>query len=224
MRLSLFSISALCLLATTQAQAQITMFTDRVNFNTVVGATTVEDFTGTSHFPITSGILNSSTNQAGITPGTIKPGVTYSTPIGTGNFFNIDAGGGYVGGFLDRVTGTGGAGNALQITFDGPVRAFGFDTNDLMGSFTVGITYSGTPYSTIFSGAGFYGFQSGSQNITGATVFGTSAFVFDLDNFSFTSVVPAAPPVPEPGSIALLLSLGTIGAAFLRRKQARKAV
>ena len=55
-----------------------------------------------------------------------------------------------------------------------------------MGNFTVGINYSGTPFSSVFSGAGFYGFESGNQDITGVTVFGSgSTFAFDLDNFTF---------------------------------------
>jgi hypothetical protein len=84
-----------------QARAgSVTSYTDRTSFNTAVAVPlTVEDFTSSYHLPITTGVLNSSTNLvvsggSPITPGLIQPGVTYSTPIGTGDFFNIDFGGG----------------------------------------------------------------------------------------------------------------------------------
>ena len=89
----------------------ITQFTDRSTFDSAVGSTTVEDFTDDSHFPIATGVLNSSTNLAvgngsPIIPGMIQPGVTYSTTV-SGNAsvydFNIDAGGGFTGGFLDSL-------------------------------------------------------------------------------------------------------------------------
>lgn len=41
----------------------------------------------------------------GIAPGDIVAGVTFSTPIGAGNFFNIDGGGAFAGGILDRIGG-----------------------------------------------------------------------------------------------------------------------
>jgi hypothetical protein len=78
------------------ALAAITDYSDRATFMADTGATTVEDFGTTAHFPISTGILNWQTNlpNIGLTPGTILPGVTYSTQIGTGCcFFNIDVGG-----------------------------------------------------------------------------------------------------------------------------------
>ena len=42
-----------------------------------------------------------STDATNFLPGDIAAGVTYSTPVGDSFFFNIDAGGGFVGGFLD---------------------------------------------------------------------------------------------------------------------------
>src|SRR5450759_1202603 len=77
------------------AHASIIVFSDRTSFTTATGATTVEDFGTVVVIPISSGILNSATDP------TILPGVTYSTPVRTGLFFNIDAGGGYTGGLLD---------------------------------------------------------------------------------------------------------------------------
>src|SRR6058998_3991145 len=60
----------------------ITTFFDRADFDAAVGNTTVEDFLDGVHFPITSGVLNEFTNEAGIQPGDIQSGVTYSTPVG----------------------------------------------------------------------------------------------------------------------------------------------
>jgi len=212
--------------AASVVHAQITTYSDRPTFDLAVGPTTVETFTDNFHFPITTGTLNSATNLvvangSPILPGDIKSGVTYSTPIGSDFFFNIDAGGGYTGGFLDRV-GLGFPSTALTITFDGPVSAFAFDTEDLMRRFRVGINYSGTPYSDVFSGAGFYGFQSGNQDITGLTIFGAdSSFAFDIDNFTFTK--PGSTSVPEPGSMGLLAAASlTGGLVAVRRLRQRR--
>lgn len=203
-----FLVPVACLLAASVAQAQtITTFTDRTAFLTALGSTpvTTEDFTSSSHFPITTGLLNAYTNLPGIgiTPGIIQPGVTYSVPAGTwsGNFFNIDAGANFTGGFLDTVTDAG----PLKITFDGPISAFGFDTNNWMDSaflitinFTSGPSYTSTM--ALSSGApSFFGFQSASSNIVSLTFGGggTHPNAFGLDNFTFVSV-------PEPGTLALL--------------------
>ena len=64
----------------------ITVYTDQPSFDAATGVPmTVEDFTNTVHFPITTGTLNSETNLVvvvgpPITPGLIQPGVTYSNP------------------------------------------------------------------------------------------------------------------------------------------------
>ena len=115
--------------------ATITSYSSRASFDAAVGPTTLENFTDQAHFPILSGVLNQFTREAGLSPGDIEAGVTYSTPIGTGNFFNIDLGGGFTGGFLDSVTSEGGD-RPLNIAFDSPVAAFGFDTNQSMGDRT----------------------------------------------------------------------------------------
>ena len=57
------ALIALCFLpAVTSANATIFNYYDRAAFTADTGAITVEDFTSTFHFPITTGILNSSTN------------------------------------------------------------------------------------------------------------------------------------------------------------------
>jgi hypothetical protein len=199
----------------------ITDFTDRPTFNAAVGAPlTVEDFTDSDHFPITTGILNSQTNlvvESGspITPGLIQPGVTYSTPIRSdapgGFFFNIDAGGGFAGGFLDGL-GAPSPSTALTTTFDNPVNGFGFDTNTLMGTqFTITINFTSGPadVETLpINGASFFGFVSTATDIQSATLFGNSStFTFGIDNFTFPT--SAANAVPEPSS-AVLASLATL--------------
>lgn len=215
---------ALALPAALSAQTVITTFSSLTDFNNAIGSATVtvEDFTSTFHFPISTGILNSDTNLPGIgiVPGTIQPGVTYSTTIGTSNFFNIDAGGGFSGGFLDTVTGVG----PLTITFNGTVTAFGFDTNTLMGSsFTITINFtSGAPYTNSFGITSslpvFYGFGSNFDNITSVILLGqSSSFTFAIDNFRFTN----ASVIPEPG-VAWLLGAGCVGMAVLRLRRRRR--
>ncbi len=194
----------------------ITVFSDRPSFDAAIGVPlAVETFTPDEHFPITTGVLNSATDLVvadgpPITPGLILPGVTYSTPVGTGDFFNIDAGARYSGGFLDRIFSPG----ALTANFDSPVIGFGFDTNDLMGPFSLSIQFtSGPDFSQQFAGAGFYGFVGGSADIQSVTIMGTnSTFSFDLDNFTFPG------PVPEPSSLALA-GLGSIALIIAARRR-----
>lgn len=223
-------VALLALVSTTTmaGAGTITTYTDRPTFEAALGVPfTVEDFTDDSHFPISTGILNSATDlpDIGIAPGDIQPGVTYSTAIGDSFFFNIDAGGGYEGGFLDGFAQSAFA-NELTVTFDGPVKGFGFDTNSLMGTeFSITINFiSGPAYTNSFSVADssaleFFGFTSDATDITSAVILGNDSFFsFALDNFTFG---PAG-VIPEPSSIALagLGALGLLGLARKRRKVA----
>lgn len=199
----------------TVAQAGvITQYSDRTVFNAAVGPVTLEDFTSLSHFPINPAVLNSATNQPviGITPGTIQPGVTYTAPTvnPANNEFNIDAGGGFTGGFLDSLL-NGAASRPVTITFNGPVSAFGFDTNQIGGtSQSIVINFaSGPAFSTTLNPAAgpptFFGFQSSSQDIVSLVLqFNSPAtFGFALDNFAFTASGSVA-DIPEPSSLALI--------------------
>jgi hypothetical protein len=211
----------------------ITVFTDRPSFVSAVGGPLiVEDFTDTFHFPISTGVLNSTTdlvvtNGPPIRPGDIKPGVTYSTAIGTSFFFNIDAGGGFEGGFLDGFNQPNG--NPLAITFDGPVSVFGFDTNSLMGNnynLTIGFAsdpsfvqnFTISPTQTLQ----FFGFQSDRTDILSTVIEGDRLFpfAFALDNFSFTPTSD----VPEPSTV-ILCSIGVVimvlGSRWRRRRLAQ---
>ena len=175
----------------------VNIFDDRTAFDAAVGSTTLEDFTNTFHFPISTGILNSDTNLVvvfgpPILPGDIQPGVTYSMPIGTGNFFNIDAGGGFVGGFLDGLKNP--EFDPVTITFDNPVGAFGFDMNQLMGGsfditiqFTSGPDFVGNFPVTQSPSLEFVGFQSEQIDIETVIIQGdgTTGFDFVFDNFAF---------------------------------------
>jgi hypothetical protein len=210
------------------AWGAITTFSSRTSFEIAIAPTpfTVEDFTPNFHFPISSGILNSATTDAGLSPGDIKPGVTYSTPIGTGNFFNIDAGNVYSGGFLDSID-FNDPNRALTVTFDNSVSAFGFDTNELMGSFEIQIHLSSGPdhvasFPSPSLALVFFGFVSDSVNIESVTIRGDdSTFAFALDNFTFTNDI-VAPAVPEPASFTLwgLGALGCAIAGYRRRNSA----
>ena len=207
-RYRLLTISVLIVLGLSKLAAiaeNISVFGDLTDFDNAVGNVgfTVEDFTNTSHFPISTGILNENTNlpAIGILPGDIQPGVTYSTPIGTGFFFNIDSAGGFTGGFLDSLT----PAFSLAVDFDQSVSAFGFDTNELMGNnFDLEITFdSRNTFSQNFSVTQstlplqFFGFQSDLVDIQSATIHGngSSGFGFALDDFRFTTAA-----IPEPST------------------------
>jgi len=171
-------------------------FDDRTAFDNAVGGTTLEDFTPTSHLPISTGILNSATNLVvaigpPILPGDIQPGVTYSMPIGTGSFFNIDFGGFFfTGGFLDGIKNP--EFDPVTITFDNPVAAFGFDTEPLMGrSFDITIQFTSGPDFVgnfpVPQGLSFFGFQSEQIDIETVIIQGDgfSSFDYAFDNFAF---------------------------------------
>jgi hypothetical protein len=217
------------IVATSAARAgTITDFTDRPTFNAAVGLPlTIETFTDDDHFPISTGVLNSATslvvsNGTPINPGDIQPGVTYSTPIGTGFFFNIDSGGNFIGGFLDGLV-SNNSRLTLTTAFDNPVVGFGFDTNSLMGTqfdltihFTAGPDFNQT---LPVSGAGFFGFVSSATDIQSAQITGNDGtFSFALDNFTFPT--PNSIGAPEPSSL-VLLALGGVGvgvAGYSRRR------
>lgn len=219
---SLFAVAAVA------DAGPITPFNDRIAFAAAVGAATTDDFGDNYAFPISTGVLDSTTNLVTgsggpILPGRVQPGVQYSTPLGQGNFFNIDLGAGFDGGFLD-----GGLGNfsPLTVSFTGPVGAFGFDTNTLMGaSFAVTINFvSGPAFQQTYAGpAGydlaFFGFASNASDIVSARIVssGDSDLTFALDNFTVAGAANVD-PVPEPGSM-LLLGTGVIGLARAWRRK-----
>ncbi|MFL4470243.1 VPLPA-CTERM sorting domain-containing protein [Tateyamaria armeniaca] len=220
-------LSALAISAGTLAQAgTITGYTDLTSFATDFSSAVTEDFGPSSAFPISTGVLNSATSLATssggpINPGDIVDGVTFSTPVGTGNFFNIDGGGGFNGGFLDSL-GTSDP-RDLTVTFDVAQTAFGFVTNTLMSAFDITINFVSGPSVTqsltaTSGGLEFFGFASSATDITSVVIDGTGsgAFNFALDDFTFTNQ-PVA-PVPLPASLPLLLA-GFGAIALTRRRQ-----
>lgn len=221
-----FAISAIALLATANAHAgSATLTNDRAAFEaSLVGAFTVETFGDTYSFPISTGVLNSTTelvvsNGAAIHAGSIKPGVTYSTPIGDSFFFNIDAGGGFTGGFLDGFYG-GLSDRKLTMKFDQPVTAFGFDTNALAGVQQVTLKFTDNTTQTFdaagASGMTFFGFSGSaidSVQIGNPANQGTFAFAVDNVTFGKTSAVP------EPESYAMVMGGLLVAGTLLRRRR-----
>ena len=143
--------------------------------------------------------------------------------MGSGNFFNIDSGGGFQGGFLDTVTGN----RLLTVTFDNAVSGFGFDTNQLARNVDVLIRYVDNS-SEFFHGTtntmSFFGFSNDKGNKIKSAQIGSlqnGSFSFALDNFTFGNFgqVPDNNHVPEPSSLLLLVAaLG--GAGWARRRKA----
>ncbi len=212
-------------LSTTAIAGSITQYSDRTAFTTAVGSVVIEGFGDSARTPISTGVLNSATNLPGIgiTPGFIQPGATYSAPVddATCSCFNIDSGLGFIGGFLDTYR-LGINPRPITITFDGPVRAFAFDTSTLgSGTKNVVINFSsGSPFAADLAIVGhtFFGFESSAQDILSVIVqFNPATFYgAGLDNFTYTEVGDP-PNVPEPATFTLAGL--AIAFAALRRRQ-----
>jgi len=218
----LFALGLICLGTAPARAGSISKFFDRASFNAAVGPATVEPFPAKTVIGIGSGILNEFTNESGvvgsIVPGDIQPGVTYSTPVTSSFFLNIDEGLGFTGGFLDSANNE--PDQPLSVSFNAATGAFAFDTNtNVMGpSFDLQINFSsGGPFvqnvalntSVPISTLQFFGFESDAVDITSVQIEGTGAgFNFGVDNFTFAAV-------PEP-PVSTLALLGLVSLAWRR--------
>lgn len=199
----------------------VSTYSDRAVFETAAGGSlSIEDFTDARRFPITSGQLNSHTDETfldgpPIQPGDLEAGVTYSTLVGSDRVFAIDFGAGYHHGFLSALALNDVDKAPLIIDFHGDdpmddraVSAFGFDMGSLRngGSTTMVISFSDLADLTIVLDyptnldIEFYGFISDSANITSVSIInnGDTSTSFDIDNFTFDTV-------PTPSSVSLLV-------------------
>jgi hypothetical protein len=204
----------------------ILTYTDRPTFNSAVGATTTETFGSNTCFPLTAP-LNNSSSYSCLPAGTILPGATYSAPIVPGNSFNIDAGGGFPTPFLDSLLLGRSVGSApLTVTFNSPLSAVGFDTNNLMGSaFSIQFNFlsgSSTLNETLSSGSlVFFGFKGSAADIVSVVINGnSSSFGFGVDNFSFGGGSTSS--VPEPGPF-LPVTGALLWLYWFQRRRSRSA-
>ncbi len=212
------------MMAAVASASTITTYSDIAAFDAAHGPVTVETFTDGFYYPISSGILNSATTEAGLTAGQIKAGATYSMALSTGESFGIDEGGGFLGGVLD---GRGdGVNDVLSIVFDGAVTGFSFVTNELMPTFDLTISFlNGQAYSGSFTvptdDLTFFGFGSDVQDILSVTIGGTTntGLSFILDDFRFGEIA-AVSEVPLPAGLPVAVTaFATFGIVAGRRRQ-----
>lgn len=195
-----YAVLAAAAMAWTARAGTITTFFNRSAFQDAAPLQAVEDFTGSTHFPISTGVLNSETNlpEIGLFPGMIEPGVTYSTPIGESFFFNIDSGGGYPdGGFLDGFETDREVTMVFHMNDPGVARTiygFGFEIGSLGATdFDVKVKFAdgseqafNYPYP---ESTEFFGFLSDAQDIASVVVGCNNGFFgFDFDNFTYDTV------------------------------------
>ena len=165
----------------------VTEFSDRAAFESGFNSVTTEDFgdygSSTSTLTIASGVLNASTSASNgivtVNPGDFVAGVTFSTPVGTGAFFNLDRNYFFSGMILSSLRSTGT--RDLTVSFDTPQAGFGLDTSYLMRSFDVTINFASGPSQT-FSYAfptpatydeyipTFFGWESSAADITSVVI------------------------------------------------------
>jgi hypothetical protein len=216
------TVTAVAATLVSGARAGTITETDLATLTTALGsAASVDTFGPDFAFPIATGVLDSTTNmvtsQGGpILPGLIAAGVTYSTPIASGNFFNIDFGGQYSGGFLDGLA----PGGRLTISFATAQSAFGFlaDPSTTGSSVNVKLTFTDTTSYSVTESIGAlqgFGFMSSAADIASVEIYGnnTTPYAFAVDDVTFGTI-----DTPEPASM-VLLGAGLAGLGLARRRR-----
>ncbi len=220
-------IGVALLASSAQASAAVVLYGHAATFRARAQPTIIETFTSGAHFPILSGVLDNMTTEAGLVPGDIQAGVRYSTLRHNASeyFFNIDSGGGFSGGFLDSLYDpSGDPRRALDIAFDTPQYSFGFDTNALMGAFTVSIFDANGMFDTYQFGAlptqtmRFFGFGVDTPIIHRVRIQGSHPGVnFAIDNINFGA--QSAALIPEPAQWVMLVAGFGMGGVALRSRR-----
>jgi hypothetical protein len=232
--------------ASSATAGPVSLFQSRQQFNAAVaGPVAVEDFEFTGFTGLAlNGPLDAQTDQPGpngtpgIRPGDVVPGVRFSAPNAdltrteiTRSNFAINHGGigSFDGSFLSTIRREGDPVQPLEVAFDGPAAAFGFETRGLYAApdFTVTLRFtSGEALTRRFEFSEsidddaevFVGFRSdsGTADIAGARLdFSSGQFEASIDNFAFTTTPTNAIPLP-PAVWSGLAALAT--GALLRRR------
>jgi hypothetical protein len=237
-------------LSSTAAGGPVTVVENVDAFQQAVGPTVFEDFSlqEPARAAILLGPLNSASSYPArdffveLLPGTIVPGVTFSTPDPAAHpgdpvnpAFSINTGGisGYHDAFLDA-SGDAQRAQPITVAFDRPTSAFGFVTGQFNSGPTFDVTLrfaSGPDDVRTLSNAltigelAFFGFQSDRADIVSATFQGHAApNGFAMDDFRFAASDGSVIPLPAPVSSGapLLAAIVILAAASGRRHVATR--
>ena len=163
--------------------AGTTAFSDRASFNAAIGPSAVvrvedfEEFAGFVGVNSLPGILNSTTDGGGVSPGDIEPGIEFNSLGGNGFVVSIYNGLVYIGNNTVPL--------AFSIALDPNVTVFGMDVQPAGQTQVTVRDAGGNDLGSLTSGVGFVGFTSDTP-IASVRVEHTGGGGFtDIDNVTF---------------------------------------